>query len=78
MVVMFLLWGSFSKEPLFYESVFQNVFQINGFTFNVERNLQIDYLDNFKSREFFDFDWRKLSGLNQKKNIIVLVVESLD
>lgn len=53
-----------------------NVFQINGFSFYIVGNFNKDYDEKYEPRDTLDFKWENKQGLNQGKNVIILMVES--
>ncbi|MBQ8707165.1 MAG: sulfatase-like hydrolase/transferase [Succinivibrionaceae bacterium] len=71
----------FGMYPIKYEyndHKFSNVFQINNFTTNKLGNYQKDYLSIYPPRDGLDFAREIRKGDNRRRNVIVLLVSSLD
>lgn len=53
-----------------------NTFQINGISFYATGNVEKPYKESYPPRDNLNFEWKSLKGLNQQKNVIILIVES--
>lgn len=57
---------------------FSNVFQVNNISFINRGNYQVNFSKDYPVLKDFDFKWQTKKGLNLRKNVIILLVESLD
>ncbi|WP_406037613.1 LTA synthase family protein [Succinimonas sp.] len=76
-VASLTLWGVYPTDPEEFKFTYLNPFQVNGFCFQKMGNFYNTYSDNYSKRNNLTFDYKTEQGLNQKKNIILVLVESL-
>lgn len=69
--IVFMFTGNSAKNYQFY-----NTFQVNIFGWFSEGNNKRNY-ENYKRYSLQDLEYEEFKGLNQKKDVIVLLVESL-
>ncbi len=70
------LLGLYPRELLSTDFKFANPFQINGWCLNKVGNFENSYSKDYAKRNNLDLEWTEQPGLNQKKNVILLLVES--
>lgn len=70
------LCGFIPRELLSSDLRFSNPFQINGWCINKVGDFGKSYSINYENRKQLDLQWEEQQGLNQKKNVIILLVES--
>ena len=76
LVTMFV-FGVWPHSVGEYDFILSNVFQVNNIAFSVQGNFKKDYDEIYTPRDNLDFKWQTAPGLNQKKNVILVLVESL-
>ncbi len=72
------IYALYPVQQQYNDYKFANVFQINDFTFTNRGNYQALYSENYPPLKSLDFQWQTKEGMNLRKNIIILLVESLD
>lgn len=77
LVVMSLTFGLIPIKAQNFDFVFNNVFQNNNITLQNNGNFKKDYEEHYAPRDNLDFQWKIEKGLNQQKNVILVLVESL-
>ena len=77
LVVMSLTFGLMPIKAQNFDFVFNNVFQNNNITFKNDGNFKKNYQEHYVPRDNLDFKWKSEKGLNQQKNVILVLVESL-
>ncbi|WP_406545970.1 hypothetical protein, partial [Succinimonas sp.] len=75
-VASLTVWGVYPTNPEEFNFTYLNPFQVNGFCFQKMGNFYNTYSDNYSKRNNLTFDYKTEQGLNQKKNIILVLVES--
>ncbi len=70
------LLGLYPRELLSTDFKFANPFQINGWCLNKVGNFENSYSKDYAKRNNLNLEWTEQPGLNQKKNVILLLVES--
>ena len=70
------VWGVYPTNPEEFDFTYLNPFQINGFCFQKMGNFYNTYSDSYSKGNNLTFDYKTEPGLNQKKNIILVLVES--
>ncbi len=71
-------WGFYPQAPFYEDYKLNNVFQDNGLSTSSKGNYNKAFKNKFEPRDNLDLKWKNLSGLNLKKNVILIVIESLD
>jgi phosphoglycerol transferase MdoB-like AlkP superfamily enzyme len=71
-------FGLYPVKYSYNDHKFSNVFQINNFTTNKLGNYQRSYSGTYAPRTQLDFKYEIREGRNERKNVIVLFVSSLD
>ena len=77
LVVISLAFGLTPIKAENFDFVFNNVFQNNNITLQNNGNFNKDYEEHYAPRDNLDFKWKSEKGLNQQKNVILVLVESL-
>ncbi len=75
-VASLTLWGVYPTDPEEFDFTYLNPFQVNGFCFQKLGNFYNTYSDNYSKRNNLTFDYKTEQGLNQKNNVILVLVES--
>ena len=70
------VWGVYPTDPEDFDFTYLNPFQVNGFCFQKMGNFYSTYSDNYSKRNNLTISYKSEQGLNQKKNIILVLVES--
>ena len=77
LVVIAIVFGLTPIKAQNFDFVFNNVFQNNNITLQNNGNFKKDYEEHYAPRDNLDFKWKSEKGLNQQKNVILVLVESL-
>lgn len=75
--ILLSIWGVLPREPRELDYEFANVYQVNNISFYTSGSFHKKYSENFALRDNLDFKWQYGTGLNQQKNVILVLVESL-
>lgn len=75
--ILLSIWGIWPREPRELDYEFANVYQVNNISFYTSGSFNKEYSEDFPLRDNLDFKWQYGTGLNQQKNVILVLVESL-
>jgi lipoteichoic acid synthase len=76
-LIVISIFGLYPLEIRSGDFKFNNVFQVNNISFSAKGDYQKDYDKVYEPRDNLDFQYQIKTGLNQHKNVILVLVESL-
>src|SRR5574344_1881848 len=76
-LIVISIFGLYPLEIRSGDFKFNNVFQVNNISFSAKGDYQKDYDKVYEPRDNLDFQYQIKPGLNQHKNVILVLVESL-
>lgn len=75
-IASLVVWGFYPSQSDSFDFRLLNPFQVNGFCFQKVGNFDSNYSDSYAPRKNLKINFSNDTGLNQKKNVILVLVES--
>lgn len=76
--IIMLGWGLYPAPSFYRDYRFNNVFQVNGLSENIQGDYSRSFSKTYEPLKQFELKWQNSSGNKSHKNVILVVLESLD